>query len=139
VGVFKEKGERFSEATLRKYVQLSLLPKSRRVGTRGKHRGSSGLYPVSVVRLINDIKRSLEAGATLEELRYSHVGLVGDVHALRCASEQVTERFLVAVSKQKSSRQDGLGKALEKQCKLLDKQIDDLEKFASRLRPSRDE
>ena len=94
---------------------------------------------MSVVRVINDIKRSLEAGATLEDLRYSHVGLVGDVHGLRCASEQVTERFVVAVSKQESGRRAGLSKALEKQCKLLGKQIDDLEKFASRLRTSPDD
>ena len=69
VEVFQKAGERFSEATLRKYVQLNLLPKSKRVGTRGKHKGSSGVYPVSVLRIINDVKRALEAGATLEEIR----------------------------------------------------------------------
>ncbi len=35
VKIFQQKGERFSEATLRKYVQLGLLPTSRRVGIRG--------------------------------------------------------------------------------------------------------
>ena len=61
VELFSSKGERFSEATLRKYVQLGLLPMSRRVGIRGRHRGSSGLYPVVVVRLINEIKKALES------------------------------------------------------------------------------
>ena len=32
-----------SEATLRKYVQLGLLPRSVRVGRKGKHQGSQGL------------------------------------------------------------------------------------------------
>ena len=67
IALFQEKGERFSEATLRKYVQIGLLPKSHRVGTRGRHRGSRGSYPVVIVRLINDIKRALDGGATLDE------------------------------------------------------------------------
>src|SRR5688572_14330462 len=46
-----------SEATLRKYVQLGLLPRSIRVGRKGKHQGSQGVYPVNVVRQILTIKR----------------------------------------------------------------------------------
>ena len=42
VDVFETRGIRFSEATLRKYVQLGLLPRSVRVGRKGKHRGSCG-------------------------------------------------------------------------------------------------
>jgi hypothetical protein len=38
-------GQPMTEATLRKYVQLGLLPRSRRVGEKGKHRGSKGIYP----------------------------------------------------------------------------------------------
>jgi len=34
--VFPPRGIRFSEATLRKYVQLGLLPRSVRVGQKGK-------------------------------------------------------------------------------------------------------
>ena len=45
VDLFETRGIRFSEATLRKYVQLGLLPRSVRVGRKGKHRGSCGLYP----------------------------------------------------------------------------------------------
>ncbi|MEM6733022.1 MAG: hypothetical protein AAF658_15805, partial [Myxococcota bacterium] len=41
VSAFSARGERFSEATLRKYVQLGLLPRSQRIGTQGRHRGSS--------------------------------------------------------------------------------------------------
>jgi len=46
VEIFRPKGVRLSEATFRKYVQTGLLPRSRRVGRKGKHRGSHGLYPV---------------------------------------------------------------------------------------------
>jgi len=38
--IFQPKGVRLSEATFRKYVQAGLLPRSRRVGRKGKHRGS---------------------------------------------------------------------------------------------------
>lgn len=49
-------GMSFSEATLRKYVQIGLLPRSVRVGQKGKHLGSRGLYPTEVVRRIALIK-----------------------------------------------------------------------------------
>src|SRR5262249_47400137 len=57
VDFFTRRGIRFSEATFRKYVQQGLLPRSRRVGRKGKHQGSLGLYPASTVRRINVIKR----------------------------------------------------------------------------------
>ncbi|HEY6879652.1 MAG TPA: hypothetical protein VI299_16610, partial [Polyangiales bacterium] len=49
-------GEKLTEATFRKYVQLGLLPRSVRVGRKGKHQGSQGLYPVSVVRQLQQIR-----------------------------------------------------------------------------------
>jgi hypothetical protein len=67
VDVFCGRGIRFSEATFRKYVQLGLLPRSTRVGTKGKHKGSKGVYPVGALRQIR-----LEfafVGGELEELR----------------------------------------------------------------------
>jgi DNA-binding transcriptional MerR regulator len=75
VRLFEEKGARLSAATLRKYVQTGLLPRSRRVGRKGKHAGSTGLYPVSVVRRIALIKRMMAAGLTLEEIRESYAAL----------------------------------------------------------------
>src|SRR5512135_3924281 len=75
VRLFEGRGARFSEATFRKYVQAGLLPRSRRVGRKGKHTGSTGLYPVDVVRRINLIKRMMAEGMTLEEIRESFVGL----------------------------------------------------------------
>ncbi|WP_242394728.1 MerR family transcriptional regulator [Anaeromyxobacter oryzisoli] len=73
VRLFGEKGVRLSAATFRKYVQVGLLPRSRRVGRKGKHTGSTGLYPVSVVRRIALIKRMMAEGYTVEDIRGSFV------------------------------------------------------------------
>jgi len=75
VRLFEAKGARLSESTFRKYVQVGLLPHSRRVGRKGKHTGSTGLYPVEVVRRINLIKRMMAEGMTLEDIRGSFVAL----------------------------------------------------------------
>src|SRR5512135_2561085 len=75
VRLFEAKGVRLSEATFRKYVQAGLLPRSRRVGRKGKHRGSHGLYPVESVRRINAIKKMMAQGLTLEDIRRSYVGV----------------------------------------------------------------
>ena len=71
ISLFQARGVKLSEATFRKYIQLGLLPTSRRVGQKGKHRGSRGLYPVLVVRRINVIKRMMAEDLTLEEIRES--------------------------------------------------------------------
>lgn len=135
VEIFQGRGERFSEATLRKYVQLNLLPKSRRVGTRGKHKGSSGVYPVSILGLINEIKRTLAAGATLDEIRYTSVGLIGEVHALRRVAQEMRARFSEAIARQQDARtRHALEKSLEKQGQALEKQIEELEELAKRMR-----
>src|SRR5512140_4046617 len=73
VRIFESRGARLSESTFRKYVQVGLLPRSRRVGRKGKHTGSTGLYPVSVVRRIAVIKRMMAEGYTVEDIRGSFV------------------------------------------------------------------
>jgi DNA-binding transcriptional MerR regulator len=69
VDIFVSRSIRFSEATFRKYVQQGLLPRSRRVGRKGKHRGSLGVYPARTVRRINAIKRLMDDGYTIEEIQ----------------------------------------------------------------------
>lgn len=134
VQIFVQKGERFSEATLRKYVQLGLLPKSRRVGARGRHRGSSGRYPVAIVRIINDIKRALEQGATLEEIRLSRVGLVGEVESLQRQAVQVMKHFEEAVARQDDRAKRGtLKKSLDEHRRRLAKEVKELGKLAVKL------
>src|SRR5512138_2400920 len=75
VRLFESRGARLSAATFRKYVQYGLLPRSRRVGRKGKHTGSTGVYPVSVVRRIAVIKRMMAEGYTVEDIRGSFVAL----------------------------------------------------------------
>ena len=71
VRLFEARGAKLSEATFRKYVQQGLLPRSRRVGRKGKHAGSTGLYPVSIVRRIALIKRMMAEGYTVDDIRGS--------------------------------------------------------------------
>lgn len=60
---------KISEATLRKWVQIGLLPRSVRVGRKGKHQGSQGIYPVSVIRQIKRIKEMMALDYTIEEIQ----------------------------------------------------------------------
>ena len=73
VRLFEARGARLSASTFRKYVQLGLLPRSRRVGRKGKHAGSTGLYPVAVVRRIALLKRMMAEGYTVDDIRGSFV------------------------------------------------------------------
>lgn len=69
VDAFTSRGIKFSEASFRKYVQQGLLPRSKRVGRKGKHRGSLGVYPAKTVRRINDVKQLMADGYTIEEIQ----------------------------------------------------------------------
>src|SRR4051812_49969906 len=65
--IFVPRGVALSEATFRKYVQAGLLPRSPRVGRKGKHRGSQGLYPVEAGSGVNAIKKKMGEGHTPAE------------------------------------------------------------------------
>jgi hypothetical protein len=82
VDVFETRGIRFSEATLRKYVQLGLLPRSVRVGRKGKHRGSCGLYPAHVVRRVNVVKGMMASDRTIEEIQRSFVRFKDEIETV---------------------------------------------------------
>jgi DNA-binding transcriptional MerR regulator len=82
VDLFETRGIRFSEATLRKYVQLGLLPRSVRVGRKGKHRGSCGLYPANVVRRVNLVKGMMADDLTIEEIQRSFVRFKDEIDAI---------------------------------------------------------
>jgi len=73
---------KFSEATLRKYVQLGLLPRSIRVGRKGKHQGSQGMYPASVVRQIQRIKDMMAQDYTIEEIQREFLFVRGEIEEL---------------------------------------------------------
>jgi len=69
VDAFTSRGIKLSEASFRKYVQQGLLPRSKRVGRKGKHKGSLGVYPAKVVRRINAVKQHMLDGYTIEEIQ----------------------------------------------------------------------
>jgi hypothetical protein len=89
ITLFQERGVKLSEATFRKYVQLGLLPTSRRVGRKGKHRGSRGVYPVSVMRRINLVKRMMLENMTLEEIRDSFLSIQNEMERFSEVLERV--------------------------------------------------
>lgn len=89
VAFLERHGVKFSEATLRKYVQLGLLPHSVRVGRKGKCRGSQGLYPPGTVRKILEIKRLLSQNYTIEEIRADYFLLRGEIEALEQKLKQL--------------------------------------------------
>src|SRR3954447_2823841 len=83
IDVFETRGIRFSEATLRKYAQLGLLPRSVRVGRKGKHRGSCGLYPSMVIRRVNTVKGMMAEDRTIEEIQRSFARFQDDIDSVQ--------------------------------------------------------
>lgn len=75
-------GIQLSEATLRKYVQLGLLPRSVRVGRKGKHKGSLGLYPARSIRQLVRIKEMMAKSYTIEEIRRDFLFVRTDIEQL---------------------------------------------------------
>lgn len=84
-----QQGDRLTEATFRKYVQLGLLPRSVRVGRKGLHRGSQGLYPATVVRRIDTIRRLMSQGFTIDQIQREFFYVRGDVEELSRTLEKV--------------------------------------------------
>ena len=95
VEFFAPKGVKLAQATFRKYVQLGLLPRSRRVGEKGKHRGSRGLYPASAARRIHLIKALMDEGMTLEDIRGSFIYFRGQLDGV----ERSLDELFVALDK----------------------------------------
>jgi len=93
VDVFARRGIRFSEATFRKFVQKGLVPRSRRVGRKGKHQGSLGLYPATVVRRINVIKRLQAEGHTIEDIGRRFLRYRDEIEALERGLNIVLDGF----------------------------------------------
>jgi hypothetical protein len=82
VELFSARGDRLSEATFRKYVQLGLLPRSVRVGRKGKHRGSQGRYPTSVIRQIDAVRALMARGYTMQDIQRELLSLRTDIDAV---------------------------------------------------------
>lgn len=102
-------GIKFSEATLRKYVQLGLLPRSVRVGRKGKHQGSQGMYPVTVLRQIQRIRDMMAEDYTIEEIQKQFLFVRGDIEDLERTIAKVFDALREAAREQKS---DTTGRAI---------------------------
>jgi hypothetical protein len=93
VELMAARGQALSEATFRKYVQLGLLPRSVRVGRKGKHRGSQGLYPATVVRQIELIRRLMGQGYTIQEIQREFLFLGSDIDGLSRQLQELLDRI----------------------------------------------
>lgn len=93
------RGHRITEATFRKYVQLGLLPRSVRVGQKGKRRGSRGLYPVAAIRQLEHLRGLMALGFTIEEIQQEFLFVSGDIAAVERQIERVVEAFQTAMQK----------------------------------------
>jgi 3-methyladenine DNA glycosylase/8-oxoguanine DNA glycosylase len=90
---FARNGIALSEATLRKYVQLGLLPRSVRVGRKGKHQGSQGVYPVSVARQILIIKKMMAEDVTIERIQREFLFIRNDVVELEHTLAEIFDKL----------------------------------------------
>jgi hypothetical protein len=95
-------GVPFSEATLRKYVQLGLLPRSVRVGRKGKHRGSQGMYPVGVVRQILRIKQMMAESYTIEQIQKEFLFIRSDVEQLEKLLEGIFKKIGIVIKERRA-------------------------------------
>jgi hypothetical protein len=93
VDLFESRGVRLSEATFRKYVQLGLLPRSRRVGRKGKHQGSCGIYPALTVRRINAIKRLMASSYTIEDIQRSFLRFQNEIESIESGIRDLFSGF----------------------------------------------
>jgi hypothetical protein len=99
-------GGRLTEATFRKYVQVGLLPRSVRVGRKGKNRGSQGLYPATVARRIELVRRLMSEGHTIEEIQRDFLFARGDLEEL----DRALARAVVVLDEKVTARGDELAR-----------------------------
>src|SRR4051812_28646724 len=136
VEFFAPRGVKLAQATFRKYVQLGLLPRSRRVGEKGKHRGSRGLYPATAVRRISLIKSLMDEGMTLEEIRHSFIFFRGQLDGVERALDDLFAALDKAIADKidiKGSRRRELERMLHDGRRSAHQFIKDMERTVSQI------
>ena len=136
VDFFAPRGVKLAQATFRKYVQLGLLPRSRRVGEKGKHRGSKGLYPASAVRRIHVIKSLMDEGMTLEDIRRSFVFFRGQLDGVERSLDELFAELDKAVAEKqelKPSRRKELERLLQECRRQAEVFVKDVERAVSEI------
>jgi hypothetical protein len=109
LALLEQHGVKFSEATLRKYVQLGLLPRSVRVGRKGKHQGSQGMYPAAVVRQILRIKEMMADDLTIEQIQREILFVRGDLEELTRVLARIFDSLAEATKAHARSGVSGRG------------------------------
>ncbi|MBI5531080.1 MAG: hypothetical protein HY898_00090 [Deltaproteobacteria bacterium] len=99
-------GVRFSEATLRKWVQLGLLPRSVRVGRKGKHSGSQGMYPATILRQILRIKEMMAKDLTIDQIQREVLFVRADIEEFERSLSRI---FLVLEQAREKLHSETLG------------------------------
>jgi hypothetical protein len=127
VEAFLRRGVKFSEATFRKYVQLGLLPRSTRVGMKGKHKGSRGIYPVGSIRQINEIRRMMALDYTIDEIRHELAFVGGELEELRRILNLIVQRLEKSISSERADELCAIGAR---------KQIEEAKRVAEQLMAS---
>ena len=102
--VFARHDVQLSEATLRKYVQLGLLPRSVRVGRKGKHQGSQGIYPVSVVRQVLRIKQMMGESYTIDQIQREFLFIRSEVEQLESMLTRIFKKLDGVLKERKAER-----------------------------------
>ena len=102
--VFARHDVQLSEATLRKYVQLGLLPRSVRVGRKGKHQGSQGVYPVGVVRQILRIKQMMAESYTIEQIQREFLFIRSEVEQLESMLGRIFKKLDGVLKERKAEK-----------------------------------
>src|SRR5438552_19143661 len=141
VDFFTPKGVKLAQATFRKYVQLGLLPRSRRVGEKGKHRGSRGLYSAAAVRRISLIKSLMDEGMTLEDIRRSFIFFRGQLDGVERSLDELfdaLDKSLAAKAELKPPRRKELERLLGERRRQADQFVKDTERTVSEV-TARDE
>ena len=106
--MFAQHGIPLSEATLRKYVQVGLLPRSVRVGRKGKHQGSQGLYPAGVVRQILRIKSMMAESYTIEQIQREFLFMQSDLQLLERTLASVFSKLAGILKERRAERTTSL-------------------------------
>jgi DNA-binding transcriptional MerR regulator len=131
-------GIQLSEATLRKYVQLGLLPRSVRVGRKGKHKGSLGLYPARAIRQLVRIKEMMARSFTIEEIRRDFLFVRTDIEQLE---QTLGSIFQALANVLKQRRQDTSSVVVSREVNQAKKQsrelVTQLSSIENRLMSSR--
>ena len=141
VDFFAPRGVKLAQATFRKYVQLGLLPRSRRVGEKGKHRGSHGLYPASAVRRIHLIKSLMDEGMTLEDIRRSFIFFRGQLDGVERSLDELfaaLDKAILERPELKPSRKKELERMLAENRSRADQFVKEIERTVSEI-TARDE